>query len=66
MSSKSTNLYKQLAEEKLFNKSVNFDLTLLYSKLFILSKLDESKNDWKQIKHVKSNSQFHIYPTLNE
>ena len=45
MSSKSTNLYKQLAKEKLFNKSVNFDLKRIK---FVLKLLDNPERKVKK------------------
>ena len=49
MSSKSTNLYKQLAEEKLFNKSVNFDLKRIK---FALKLLDNPERKLKKVINI--------------
>ena len=49
MSSKSTNLYKQLAEEKLFNKSVNFDLKRIK---FALKLLDNPERRLKKVINI--------------
>ena len=49
MSSKSTNLYKQLAKEKLFNKSVNFDLKRIK---FVLKLLDNPERKLKKVINI--------------
>ena len=49
MSLKSTNLYKQLAKEKLFNKSVNFDLKRIK---FVLKLLDNPERKLKKVINI--------------